>query len=156
MTLEPIVREIHVRIEPADAFRLFTTEMGTWWPLETHSRIEEGQTLQALVFEEHVGGRIYELMTDGAECDWGTVTSWEPGTRLLVDWKPNDDDRPPTELQITFTRADDGGTMVRLSHRGWELLGPALGMQARDEYDSPMGWSLAFEKSYADAAGIVS
>lgn len=88
MTLDPITRRLHVRLDPDAAFRLFTTDMGTWWPLETHSRIEEGQTLKALVFEEHVGGRIYELMTDDTECDWGRVTGWEPGLAWLSSGNP--------------------------------------------------------------------
>ena len=34
--IEPIRRSITVHRAPEEAFRLFTTEMGTWWPLANY------------------------------------------------------------------------------------------------------------------------
>jgi uncharacterized protein YndB with AHSA1/START domain len=153
MTLEPIRRSVHVRLDPEASFRLFTTDMGSWWPLDVHTRAEDDQEPKDVVFEGHVGGRIYELMTDGSEGSWGTVTAWDPGERVVFDWKPNDTDRPPTEVEVRFEAADDGGTIVQLEHRGWEALGPDLGPRAHDAYDDPSGWRLVLERRFAEAAG---
>jgi uncharacterized protein YndB with AHSA1/START domain len=153
MALDPIVRSLHVPLNPGDAFRLFTLEMRSWWPLDTHSRAEEGQKVEDVVFEGHVGGRIYEIMTDGSEGYWGTVVAWEPGARVVFDWRPSDEDRPHTQVEVRFSPGEDGGTLVDLEHRGWEALGPDLGAKAREAYDAPEGWGLVFHAAYARAAG---
>ncbi len=82
--IEPIHRSITVRRAPADAFRLFTAEMGSWWPLDTHGRADEheGVKTERLVVEEREGGRVYEVLSNGLEADWGVVTAWEPPTRV--------------------------------------------------------------------------
>lgn len=153
MTTDPIRKRLQVRIAPDDAFRLFTAGMGAWWPTGTHSRAEEDQTVKDVVFEEHVGGRIYELMTDGSEGYWGTVTAWEPPNKVTFDWRPNDRvEQPHTEVEVRFSPADDGGTVVELEHRGWERLGPDADA-ARGQYASETGWSLVLDSAFADAAG---
>jgi len=155
MSTEPIRRSLHVRLNPEEAFRLFTAGIGSWWPLDTHARAEErGSETKEVVFEEHAGGRIYEVLTDGTNCDWGRVTAWEPPGRVVYDWKPNDDDHPPTEVEVRFSPTEKGGTMVALEHRGWEALGPDLGPVAREAYDAPDGWGLVFERCFAEAAGV--
>lgn len=67
----------------------------------------------------------------------GTVLEWEPPRRLVLAWKPNLADNPPTELQVTFS-PDGDSTRVELEHRGWERLG-ALAQQARQGYGE--GWT---------------
>jgi hypothetical protein len=153
MSLDPIVRRLHVDLDADAAFRLFTEDMATWWPLESHSRIEEGQIRETLVVEAHPGGRIFERMTDGTECDWGWIVGWEPGVRVAIAWKPNDEDRPPTEVEVDFAPAEGGGTDVVLEHRKWELLGPTLGAEARVSYASPDGWHTVLRRFQA-AAGV--
>ncbi len=36
-TMPPIRREVLVDADPATAFDVFTTRLGRWWPLATHS-----------------------------------------------------------------------------------------------------------------------
>jgi uncharacterized protein YndB with AHSA1/START domain len=153
MTLEPIRKHVDVPIGPDEAFRLFTAGMGSWWPLDTHSRREDDQVVKDVVVEEHVGGRIYELMTDGSEGYWGTVTAWEPPSRLVVDWRPNDQiEQPHTEVEVRFSPAADGGTSVDLEHRNWERLGERA-EEGRAQYDSDSGWVLVLETAFVEAAG---
>ncbi|HYJ60218.1 MAG TPA: SRPBCC domain-containing protein [Actinomycetota bacterium] len=153
MNVEPIRKRLRVPIEPTDAFRLFTVDMGSWWPYATHSRAEEEQTVAQVVFEEGAGGRIYEIMTDGTEGYWGTVTAWEPPYRVVFDWRPNDRvGQPYTEVDVTFMPGDDGGTVVELEHRGWERLGEQA-EEARKEYAADTGWGLVFDQAFARAAG---
>ncbi|HEV8564139.1 MAG TPA: SRPBCC domain-containing protein [Actinomycetota bacterium] len=141
MTIDPIRASIAVHRAPEDAFRVFTRTMGTWWPVADYSmardRQEEGIKVESVVFEEREGGRVYEVMSDGTEGTWGTVLAWDPPRRLVLGWKPNLTDNPPTELEITFS-PDGDGTRVELEHRGWERLG-ALAEQAREGYGR--GWT---------------
>ena len=45
-----------------------------------------GQDALTIVMESGVGGRIYERTPDGAEYDWGEVTTWSPPKRLAYLW----------------------------------------------------------------------
>ena len=124
-----------------EAFRIFTEETGAWWPLDTHARAAAGQRgedvkAETVVIEGRVGGRIYEVMSDGTEASWGEVNVWEPPQRVVFSWKPNPRDEPPTEVEVTFT-PDGTGTRVDLEHRGWERLGE-VAAEAREEYTQ--GW----------------
>jgi uncharacterized protein YndB with AHSA1/START domain len=150
--IEPIHRTITVPRAPDDAFRLFTTEMGSWWPLVTHGRADEheGTKTERLVFEERDGGRIYEALSNGLEADWGVVTSWEPPARVVIDWNPSPDDRPYTELEVTFASTGDGTTRVDLFHRHWERLGDEDGERYREDYDS--GWAYVLDGRFGTAA----
>ena len=64
------------------------------------------------------------------------MTAWEPPRRLVIAWNPSRQDRPTTEVEVTFT-AEGEGTRVDLVHRGWERLGPR-GADVRESYAS--GW----------------
>ena len=48
----------------AHAFKVFTEQMGTWWPPDHH--ILEGE-LVGMVFEPRVGGYIYDRGANGTE-----------------------------------------------------------------------------------------
>jgi len=151
--IEPIRRHVSVRCDPATAFRVFTHEMDTWWPLHIHSRAAQereadGVKAERIVVEELAGGRIYEVMSDGLEADWGTILVWEPPERLVLAWQPNGRPPNPTELELRFA-AEGEGTRVDLEHRGWERLGPD-GREARENYAH--GWPLTFDRLFAEAA----
>jgi uncharacterized protein YndB with AHSA1/START domain len=133
--IEPIHAAVTVRRTPEDAFRIFTQEMGSWWPLQAFSMAEDDEAqlkAESVVFEEREGGRVYEVMSDGTEGTWATILAWDPPHRLVLAWKPNRTDNPPTELEVTFTPEGDG-TRVDLAHRGWERLG-AMAEAARAGY----------------------
>ena len=152
MSLEPIVREIEVARAPADAFRIFTEGFGTWWPADRFSMAadDDGQAPDRVVFEPGHGGRIYEVWADGSEHDWGRVTAWEPPARVVFDWKPNDLDHPYTEVEVTFSPNASGGSLVRLEHRKWELLGADLGARGREAYVN--GWPYVLDERFGRAA----
>jgi uncharacterized protein YndB with AHSA1/START domain len=153
---EPINASVNVRRSPEDAFRIFTRDMGSWWPLQAFSIAEdthEGREVKAesIVFEEREGGRVYEVMSDGAEGDWATILAWDPPRRLVLAWKPNLTDNPPTELEITFT-PEKSGTRVDLEHRGWERLG-AMAAEARAGYGENWNGVLALFVGLAEQDG---
>ena len=124
MTVEPIRRNVTVDCGQEDAFRLFTDGMGEWWPIETHSRsASEHEEVKAerIEFQSHDGGQILEHMSNGEVVPWAEVLVWEPPKRFVVAWKPHPRPQPPTEVEVTFEEKD-GGTLVKLEHRGWERL----------------------------------
>lgn len=139
--IDPIHASVTVRRGPEDAFRIFTQDMGTWWPLHVHSIAQdefEGRVkAEAIVCEGREGGRIYEVMSDGAEGTWATIVAWDPPHRVVMAWKPTLTEGPSTEIEVTFV-AEDGGTRVELSHRGWERLGDRA-EAARSQYGD--GWT---------------
>jgi uncharacterized protein YndB with AHSA1/START domain len=150
--VQPVIKSVTVDLSAPEAFRLFTRDIGTWWPLETHSIAtdthEGGVKATGLIFEEGVGGRIIEEMSDGARESWGEVLAWDPPRRVVFSWKPNLEDVPHTEIEVTFTEADER-TEVRLEHRGWERLGRSVD-DKRVGYDS--GWPIVLARFQRFAA----
>lgn len=150
----PIVRSITVRCDVERAFRVFTELIHTWWPLDTHARAvydlaDRGLKAESCAIEPRQGGRVYEVLSDGGEADWGRVLVWEPPRRLVLDWRPND--RPPersTEVEVRFSPTDEG-TRVELEHRGWERLGEEAA-EARRGYVE--GWPVTFDRLFGEAA----
>jgi uncharacterized protein YndB with AHSA1/START domain len=139
--LEPIRRSVSVPLKPAEAFDLFTDRMGSWWPVETHSRAEsdfggEDVKVERVEFQARQGGQVLEHLSNGEVLPWADVLTWEPPSRLVLAWKPNSRPAPPTEVEVRFT-PDGDGTRVELEHRGWERLGE-LAAQAREGY--AVGW----------------
>jgi uncharacterized protein YndB with AHSA1/START domain len=150
-TVPPVVTAVTVPLPPDEAFALFTTGMGTWWPLATHSvaaDTHEGRVrADSLTFEGRPGGRVFETMSDGAEADWGTVLEWQPPTRAAFSWKPNLSAGPFTRVEVTFSPAGEG-TRVELVHSGWEQFGTAAEDHRRG-YDG--GWPRVLDRFAAAA-----
>jgi hypothetical protein len=117
---QPIQRSVHVDCPVEDAFRFFTEHFSEWWPLATHSLTpEEAETCE---IEPWVGGRLFERTRSGEEREWGTVTAWEPETRIAFAWHPGNPNRQGQTVEIAF-RTDAIGTEVILTHYGWEASG---------------------------------
>jgi uncharacterized protein YndB with AHSA1/START domain len=141
--VEPIHRSVTVRCTPERAFRVFTDQMGAWWPLETHGRAadqfaDEAVKAERLEVQGRIGGQIIEHMSNGVSLPWGEFLAWEPPTRLVLAWKPHSRPVPPTEVEVRFL-PDGDGTRVELEHRGWERVG-AEAAEVREAYGSPQGW----------------
>lgn len=150
-TFDPVVKHVRVGCDVEQAFRTFTEDIGTWWPVETHSISagEDGSNPpQAIVFESAAGGRVYEQAQDGRLCDWATILVYEPPSRVVLEWKVNPA-RPATEVEVTF-EPDGGGTLVRLEHRGWER-DEQRGEMWRSGYDS--GWDGVLGRYVEASAG---
>ncbi len=133
-TAEAVRKSLVVKCSPERAFEVFTREIGSWWPTGTHSI--GGDKITEVVFEEQVGGRIFERHSDGGEGEWGRVLAWEPPHRFAMSWYPGNDSSQATELEVRFA-AEGDGTRVELEHRGWEILGEKAA-ETRDAYDG--GW----------------
>lgn len=145
-TIPPLVKEVVVAAEPARAFAAFTDGVRGWWPVSTHS--VGGTDGRDLVLDET---GFVETLADGTACSWGSVLAWEPPRRLAMTWHPGQDPDPHTLVEVTFEPAP-GGTLVRLTHSGWENLQiPAQDGAARlGEYRS--GWDVVLG-SYVSVVG---
>lgn len=145
--LPPVRASVIVRRSVDEAFRLFTEQIDTWWPLATHS-VGRGRAVACRV-EGRVGGRLYETLDDGSEAEWGEVLTWEPPRRLVFTWHPGRDRGTAQEVEVRFSPVD-GGTRVDLEHRGWEAYGEGAA-KARSEYES--GWAHVLGERFVRAGG---
>jgi len=131
----PLHKTVVVPWSVERAFTRFTAELGSWWPLKTHS--VGGPRTVRCVFEGRVGGEIYEELKDGTRCVWGTVMVWEPPGRTVFTWHPDRTPETAQNVEVRFT-AEGNGTRLDLVHTGWERLG-AEAKKARRAY--PLGWT---------------
>jgi uncharacterized protein YndB with AHSA1/START domain len=140
-----VQKAVTVPRAPHDAFRLFVDDIARWWPLATHSVGREAAT--SVVFENGVGGRIVETYAGGRTAVWGTVTEWDPPTRVRFSWHPGTREEEATEVEVRFS-AVAGGTEVELVHTGWDRRPD--GPEARAGYEGGWEYVLGF---FAAAAG---
>lgn len=135
-TTDAVRKTVLVAADPDAAFRVFTEQIQSWWPLEKYGIF--GDDAETLAFRDE---QIVEGAKDGREAVWGKVLAWEPPTRVHMTWRPGfDADSPDTEVEVTFT-AEGDGTRVELVHTGWEKL--AEGAKSRAGYDG--GWDGVLE-----------
>ncbi len=144
--ITPIRKRLTVASDPERAFRRFTTELGTWWPLRSHS-VGQAQA-EAVTMEERVGGRIVERIRGGREAIWGTVTAWDPPHRIAFTWHPGREPATAQDVEVRFTAAG-AATHVELVHSGFERLGRRA-RTARRGY--PIGWAYVLGR-YANRRG---
>lgn len=143
MSTQAAVTSVHASIDvqaPIErAFRVFTEDIGSWWPPDHHIL---GAELQEMVFEPRAGGHVYDRGTDGSECRWARVLEYEPPHRVVLswdigtDWKIETDPERTSEVAVSFTPAGPDRTHVELEHRnldrhgeGWEEMRGAVGSE---------------------------
>jgi uncharacterized protein YndB with AHSA1/START domain len=142
-----------VQAPPAVAWRVFTEQMGTWWPLAVY-KIGKANAVDA-VMEPRVGGRWYECGDDGSTCDWGRVLLWEPPSRLVLSWDVNADwQYDPdlkTEIEVRFIAEGESATRVELEHRKLDRYG-ARRDEMRRIFDTEGDWGRLLAMFAARAA----
>jgi uncharacterized protein YciI/uncharacterized protein YndB with AHSA1/START domain len=127
--LPPLHHEVKVDLNPEQAFELFTSRIGEWWPFADHSVFGEGSTAS---FTDD--GRLLERHGEQAS-SWGEVTEWVPGERLALTWHAGMSADKSGHVTVTFTPYGEH-TLVTLIHGGWEVYEDAVA--ARNEYNG--GW----------------
>jgi uncharacterized protein YndB with AHSA1/START domain len=140
-----IRKSVTVGVPVETAFRVFTEQVGAWWPLATKSVGQDDSI--GLVIEPQVGGRVYEQVRSGEEHEWGEVFTWEPPHLLAFTWHPGRGPETRQEVEVRFTASGDG-TRLDLEQRGWERL-VATAEEIPDHYES--GWDEVLSR-YAQAA----
>jgi hypothetical protein len=148
MTLAPVEQSITVRSGIEHTFDVFVRRLHEWWPTHTHSLGLD--RVRQVVFEEQVGGRVYEVWDDGDERTWGTVLVFDRPHRFRITW----DIASGTEVDVTFRSLGPALTRVGLEHSGWERLtvDQLATATRRGSYDE--GWAkiLALFVAAADGA----
>jgi hypothetical protein len=125
---------VDVSWDQVAAFRRFTADFESWWPIATHSI---GGTLVArIVFQCREGGGIIEELYDGRRFQWGTVTRWDPPHAVGFTWHPSKDASTAQDVEVTFTPVG-AVTRVELTSSGWERRG-AKGRRERN--GNSIGW----------------
>ncbi|MDP9040310.1 MAG: SRPBCC family protein [Acidobacteriota bacterium] len=153
--LEPVRRSIRVRADAARAFRVFTEGMDGWWPRTHHIG---SSPMKRVVVEGRVGGAIYTDQEDGTTCPWGSVLAWEPPHRFVMawqvspEWKYEPNRAKCSEVDVRFTPADDGTTLVELEHRGLERHGAGCDTM-REQVSREGGWGGLLEMFAATVGG---
>jgi Activator of Hsp90 ATPase homolog 1-like protein len=113
----PITEEYRLGCDAERAFGTYTGRIGEWWDPRYTANAE---TLDTVTIEPRVGGRVYATHADMGEHDWGEVTVWEPGRRLVHTFTLAQDPQHPSEVAVQFVPDDaDAGCTVRLAHGGW-------------------------------------
>ncbi len=135
---EPLELAFEVACRPATAFSMWTTRASMWWPAD-HS--VSGESGLEVVFEERVGGRIFERTPSGAEHQWGRVTAWEPPSRLAYSWHLRFAPEDATDVEIRFVDVGGDRTRVEIVHGGWERLG---GLATERREGNRLGWTSVF------------
>jgi len=149
-------KSMNVQAPPAVAWRVFTEQMGTWWPLGVY-KIGKTNAVDAII-EPRVGGRWYERGEDGSTCDWGSVLLWEPPSRLVLSWDINADwqydQELKTEIEVRFIADGKDATRVELEHRKLERYGARCD-EMRTIFDTTGDWGrllAAFAQTAAASA----
>jgi uncharacterized protein YndB with AHSA1/START domain len=146
--IEPLRLSFDVACDVDHAFRVWTEQIASWWPVQHTVSGEPGTTV---VLEPRVGGRIFERAPSGQESEWGEVTGWEPPGRLAYTWHIAADRRDATDVEIAFVEVSGSMTRVEVEHRGWERLGATTGLRRRDTNRD--GWATVVPAYQAECAG---
>jgi uncharacterized protein YndB with AHSA1/START domain len=133
LVIEVVRKTVTVDCAVEEAFRVFTADATSWWPVATHSI---RGAISDVVFEPRVGGEVYEVADSGERGHWATVLEWEPPHRLVLAWNILNREGELTEVEVRFL-PEDGGTRVELEHRGWEGV-VENAVDKRSSYDT--GW----------------
>ena len=133
LVIEAVRKSVTVDCTVEEAFRVFTSDASSWWPIATHSIHGDAE---AIVFEEREGGEVYELAANGDKGHWATVVGWEPPSRLVLAWNILEREAVATEVEVHFL-PDGSRTRVELEHRGWETIAEGAETK-RENYDT--GW----------------
>jgi uncharacterized protein YndB with AHSA1/START domain len=136
VTTEPLELSFTVGCSTEDAFDTYAVRTSLWWPHQHSVSGEDGITV---TFEPFPGGRIYERTPGGSEHEWGEVVVWERPRRLVYLWHLAVDRSDATEVEVAFTAgAPEEGTLVAITHRGWDRLGDKGAARRERNHE---GWS---------------
>lgn len=102
-----IEKSILLACGQARAFEIFTRKISDWWPPERRHTKDPKSTI---VLSED--GRFFERDASGNEVELGTVITWEPPARIVLDWYPGTDKDHPTRVEIRFAAEGDGTRLV--------------------------------------------
>jgi Activator of Hsp90 ATPase homolog 1-like protein len=114
--LAPIAFEYALRCSADKAFDAYTRRIGEWWDPRYSAN---GDTLETVVIQPLVGGRVFARHTDLGDHEWGEVVVFEPGRQLVHTFTLAQDPAHPSEVEVEFAPGDGDSCTMRLAHGGW-------------------------------------
>ncbi len=117
--MSAVIVSLRVKATPAEAFDVFTQEIGAWWrPSELFQLTPRGDGVLRFDAQE----RLVTTLANGKEFEIGRVTAWAPGERLAFTWRqvsfaPDQ----VTHVDVRFEPVGDE-TRVTVEHRGWDTI----------------------------------
>ena len=106
---------------PAEAFDVFTREIGLWWQPNLLFQITPRGD-GTLRFEPGASGRLITELPNGKIFEIGRISVWEPGARLVFAWRQATfSPEMTTEVEVRFEAVGDE-TRVSIEHRGWDTI----------------------------------
>ena len=117
VSTSPITHEYVVGCSAEEAFETYTGRIAEWWDPRYTANAE---TLEAVTIEPRVGGRVYATHGDIGDDEWGEVTVWESGRRLVHTFTLAQDPAHPSEVAVEFVPGElDTTCTVGFAHGGW-------------------------------------
>jgi uncharacterized protein YndB with AHSA1/START domain len=132
---------VQVAVDPETAFEAFTAGIGEWYRSGAYSWNDPARAV-GIRFEPGVGGRLIEVWDEasGEGYDMGRTLVWEPGERVVFEFRNAHLPPVPTEVEVRFEPAR-GGTRVTLEHRGLDRFPPDVAERmARYAWSEFMRW----------------
>jgi uncharacterized protein YndB with AHSA1/START domain len=119
VTGSKVIVAIRVPAGPALAFDVFTNEIAAWW--QPNDLFQFTPRSPGVVrFEGGKGGRFVEELPGGKVFEIGKIKVWEPGARLVFDWRQATFTKQQnTEVEVRFEPVGSE-TRVTVEHRGWD------------------------------------
>lgn len=113
--LDPIMHGYDLRCSAQRAFDIYVKRISDWWDPRYTANAD---TLKLVTIEPRVGGRIYATHTDLGDLEWGRVTVWEPGRRLVYTSTLAQTPEHPSIVSVSFI---PNGTLctMKFEHGGW-------------------------------------
>ena len=144
MTDTVVRRHVVVSAPVAEAFASFTKRFGDIKPAE-HNLLRS--PIVETVFEEKVGGHIYDRGEDGSEVRWARILAFDPPNRVVFSWdispqwQIETDLENTSEVEVRFVEEAPGRTRVELEHRNLDRHGAGW-PSVRDGVAEDEGWPL--------------
>ena len=141
-------RQIVVNVPIERAFAVFTERFGDFKPPEHNLLLVP---IAETVFEPKVGGHIYDRGTDGSECRWARILSYDPPTRVVFGWDISPqwtiETEPDntSEVEVTFIAEAPDRTRLELEHRHIDRHGPGW-PAVSDGVGHDQGWPLYLQR----------
>ena len=141
---ESIRHQIVVDAPVERAFTVFTARFGDFKPRE-HNLL--AVPIVETVFEPEVGGRIYDVGSDGSRCEWSRILVFEPPSRVVFSWdigptwQVEPDPARTSEVEVRFIAESATRTRVELEHRHLDRHGPGW-QSVADGVAGDGGWPL--------------
>jgi uncharacterized protein YndB with AHSA1/START domain len=137
VVIEVVRKTVTVDCSVEEAFRVFTADATSWWPVESHSI---HRTVSEIVFESRAGGEVYEVSATGEKGYWASVLEWEPPSRLVLAWNILHTENSATEVEVRFRvplAVETTQWIIAIGSFGSALVALALALGLKDWFFRP-------------------